>query len=116
MSKEWDPENVFEVLGNEAVRRILALAAVEPVSAQEIADHLDASEATIYRQIDACEQYDLLRADRRIDEAGNHYEVYETVLERACVEVTPGEIELDITLRRDVLDQFEDPPVDDETP
>jgi hypothetical protein len=39
MSKEWEPENVFDVLGCEIARQILAVASLQPVSAAELAQH-----------------------------------------------------------------------------
>lgn len=108
MSTEWEPDSVFDVLGNEEVRRILAVANLEPVSARDLADGLGVSEATIYRRVDACEEYDLLTETVRVDEDGNHYKVYETNLKRACFEVEGGGYDVNIELRRDLVDQFND--------
>jgi DNA-binding transcriptional ArsR family regulator len=108
VGREWDPENVFDVLGSEEVRRILALADVQPMSAGELADHLDASQPTIYRRVNACQEYDLLAEDTRIDEEGNHYKVFETTLERVCLEIDDGGFDVTISLRRDLVDRFTD--------
>jgi len=108
VGKEWDPETIFDVLGSERARRILALASVQPVSADRIAEHTDMSLPTIYRRVNALEEYDLLEADTRIDTDGNHYKTFETNLERVCFEIEDGGFDVDIRLRRDMVDQFEE--------
>lgn len=104
VANEWDHENVFDVLGSEEVRCILALADAEPVSAQALADRLDASQPTIYRRINVCEEYDLLAQTTRIDDEGNHHKVYRTNLQRACIEVADGGYDVTISLRHDLID------------
>ena len=108
MSRDWDPETVFDVLGSEEVRRILAVANVEPMSVPELADGLDVSEPTLYRRINVCQEYDLLIESTRVDEDGNHYKVYETALERVCFELDGGGFEVDLRLRRGLVEQSED--------
>lgn len=113
MSKDWDPETVFEVLGSQAVRQLLAAANLGPVSVPDLAAELEASEATIYRRVDVCQEYDLLREYDRIDDDGNHYKAYETSLERVCFELDGGAFTVDIELRRDLVEDtsvVEDPP------
>lgn len=107
MSKEWDPDTVFDVLASEDARKILALTSVEGLSAQELADYLDASEPTIYRRLDVLQEYDFVRADQQIDEQGNHYKTYSTSLERIEMEIEGGQFHIDIELERDLVDQFE---------
>jgi hypothetical protein len=60
VSKAWDPDDIFDVLASEDVRRILVATSVRPMSAKELADICDRSLATIYRRIQAMEDYDLL--------------------------------------------------------
>ena len=108
VAKEWEPETIFDVLGSERARRILALASVKPVSADELSDGLDASLPTIYRRVNALQEYDLLREETRIDTDGNHFKAFTTNLERICFEVEDGGFDIDIELRRDMVDQFED--------
>ncbi len=101
MSSEWDPANVFDVFGDESARRILALAAERSRSAEELADNLAIAQPTVYRRLDVLEARDLVRTDRRIDDDGHHYEVYETTLESATFELVDGEVVVDLTLTRD---------------
>lgn len=108
MGTDWEPETLFDVLGSEEVREILALTDVKPMSVQELSDHVDSSEPTVYRRVNACQEYDLLTADTEIGDDGNHYKVYEANLERVCLELNDGGFDVDIRLRRDLVDQFED--------
>nr|WP_264474849.1 helix-turn-helix domain-containing protein [Salinirubrum litoreum] len=108
VSKEWEPENVFDVFGSERARQILVLASVEPVSAEEIADRLDTSLPTVYRRVNAMVEYDLLAEDTAIDADGHHYTTYETKLQELCVEIEEGGFTIDIEYRRDLVDKFGD--------
>lgn len=99
---------MFDVLGSEEVRRILALADVRPMSAEEFAEHLEASQPTVYRRVNACQEYDLLAEETRIDEDGNHYKVFRTNLERVCLEIDDGGFDVTVSLRRDLVDRFTD--------
>ncbi|MFB6308285.1 MAG: ArsR/SmtB family transcription factor [Haloarculaceae archaeon] len=108
MGKEWDPENVFDVLGSEEVRKILALTNVKPMSAQELADRLETSRPTVYRRVNTCQEYDLLSEDTEIDADGNHYKVYEANLKRISFELEEGGFDVNIELRRDLVDRFGD--------
>ncbi len=108
VDRDWDPETIFDVLGSEAVRRVLAAANLEPVSVQQLADGLDASEPTIYRRVDVCQEYDLLTEATRVDEDGNHYKVYETNLERVCLELDGAGFAVNLELRREFVDREAD--------
>lgn len=106
--KEWEPESVLDVFGSEYARQILALASVEPMSAEELAEHCDVSLPTIYRRVNALLEYDLLQEETEIDADGAHYKVFETNLKRICFEVEDGGFAIDIELEQDVVDQFTD--------
>lgn len=106
MDTEWDPESVFDVLGNEHVRQILALASVEPVSADDLADHTDASQPTVYRRVNVLQEYDMLTEETELDDEGNHYKTYRTTLERVCFDVEDGGFTVDIQLRQDAVERF----------
>ena len=110
MPTEWDPETVFDVLGNEHVRQILVLASVKPVSAEELADHTDASQPTVYRRVNVLQEYDMLAEQRQLDDEGNHYKTYRTTLEAVCFAVEDGGFTVEVELRRDLVDQFSEQP------
>jgi len=104
VTSDWDPETVFDVLGSEEVRKILALTNVGGKSAQELADHLDISRPTVYRRVNTCQEYDLLREDTQIDEEGNHRKVYHASLERITFELDDAGFDVNIELRRDPIE------------
>lgn len=108
MSDGWDPDNVMDVFGNEYARQILALASVEPVAAEDIAEVLDASLPTVYRRVNVLLEYDLLKERTQVDEDGHHYQTFETSLKRVSFEVEDGGIDIDLELRRDLFDRFSD--------
>lgn len=108
MSKEWEPETIFDVFGSERAREILAMASVEPMSAQEFADRTGASLPTIYRRINALQEYDLLEEQTEIDKQGNHYKTFETNLEEVCFQIEDGSFTVDLRLRHDLVDKFDE--------
>lgn len=105
-SKEWEPETIFDVFASQTARQILALASLRPMSAQEFADHCEHSLPTVYRRVNALQEYDLLREDRAVEADGTQYKVFETNLERVCFEVEEGSVEVDLQLQHDMVDQF----------
>jgi predicted transcriptional regulator len=108
MSKEWESENVFDVLGCEIVRQILALASLRPLSATELAEHCDVSEPTIYRRLHALQEYDMLDEQIEVDDDGHHYKRFRTELKEARFQVEQGEFNIDIELKKDYTDKFTD--------
>lgn len=106
MSKEWEPENVFDVLGSEVARQILALASLRPLSATELAEHCDVSEPTIYRRVHALQEYDMLDEQRDIDDGGHHSKQFKTNLKEARFRVDDGQFDIDIQLKKDYSDKF----------
>lgn len=106
--KEWDPEGIFDLFGDDLTRRILVLASEQPLSADELAGTLDASHPTIYRRINALLEYDLVTEQQQIDAEGNHYKTFETTLNRISFEIDDGGYNIDIQMRENLIDQFDD--------
>ena len=104
VTADWDPATVFDVLGSEEVRKILALTNVEGKSAPELAEHLEISRPTVYRRVNACQEYDLLREDTELDDEGNHRQVYHASLERITFEVDDAGFDVNIELRREPVE------------
>jgi DNA-binding transcriptional ArsR family regulator len=100
----WDADSVFEVLGSELARKILVLTSAEPLSADELTERCNASQPTVYRRLDALEEYDMVREEVQYDEDGNHYAAYECRLEEVCFSVTDGAFSVDLELERTVVD------------
>lgn len=108
MSKEWNPETLFDVLASETARDVLALASIEPISASEIAEACDVSLPTAYRRVHALQEYDLLAEDVELDGDGNHYSIYRTRVTDITVRIRNGEVETDIDRERDLFDRFDE--------
>jgi len=106
VTKEWNPDTVFDVFGSEVARNILALASVRPVSAADIAEYCEVSEPTVYRRIHALQEYDMLAEETAIDDDGHHHNRYRTCLEEVRVRVDEGQFDIDLELNRDYTDKF----------
>ena len=105
MSRAWEADTVFDLLGNELVRELLALTSTERLSADALAERCSASQPTVYRRLDALEEYDLVGVHTEYDDAGNHYQSYECRLEEAHIAVEDGGFTVDLTLRRTPVDE-----------
>lgn len=108
MSKAWDPDDIFDVLASEDVRRILVATRVRPMSAKELADICDRSLATIYRRIQAMEDYDLLSEEPTRDPDGTQYNEYRSDLNEITISVDEGQLNVNIDIEKDTVDQFAD--------
>lgn len=106
MSKAWDPDDIFEVLASEDVRRILVATSVRPMSVKELADICDRSLATIYRRVQAMEDYDLLSEELARDPDGTQYNEYKSDLNEITISVDEGRLNVNIDIEKDTVDQF----------
>jgi DNA-binding transcriptional ArsR family regulator len=108
VSKEWEPESIFDVLASDTARTILARAEDEPIAAYEAKDYCNVSLPTIYRRIEALQRLDLLTEKRRIDDQGNHYSVYQSTIRRISFEPRQSDLAADVEHDRDIVDRFDD--------
>ena len=106
MSKDWNPSSLFEVFGDSLAREILVVASEQPVSAEAIGNHADASLPTVYRRLDTLTELDMLAERRHVDPDGNQYREFETALQGVTLEIDDGGIDVDIRIRRDISDRF----------
>lgn len=106
MTKEWEPENVFEVIGSEVARQILALASRRPMAATELADICQVSEPTVYRRIHALQEYEMLDESVAYDDDGHHYKLYQTNLEELRMQVDAGQLDVNLHYDEDYTDKF----------
>jgi predicted transcriptional regulator len=106
VSKAWDPDDIFDVLASDDVRRILVATSVRPMSAKELADICDRSLATIYRRVQAMEDYDLLSEELARDPDGTQYNEYKSDLNEITISVDEGRLNVSIDIERDTVDQF----------
>lgn len=108
MSKEWEPENVFDILGDDLARRILMMASRDPVSVETIAEHCDVALPTVYRRVNALTERDLLSEQSRVAEDGHHHKCYQTTLREITLRVAADGFTIDLQRKRDLTDHFED--------
>lgn len=108
MSKEWNPDDVFDVLASDVARRILVLASDGPVSADELAAECEVSLPTVYRRVNVLLKYDFLTEERQLDADGNHYKTFETALQRIAFEFDADGVGVETDRRRGLVDQFEE--------
>lgn len=106
--KEWEPTDVFDLFGDELTRRILVLASDRPLSADDAASMLDASPPTIYRRFNELHEYDLVKERQQIDKDGNHYKTFETTLNKVVLEIENGGFNINLQMRKSLVDQFGD--------
>lgn len=105
--KEWNVADIFDLFGDALARQILVLASRKPMSADELADHLEASSPTIYRRLNTLADYDLVDESVEFSEDGNHYRTFETTLRRLTFEIDSGGYNINFEVRRSLVDQFE---------
>ena len=106
MSKAWDPDDIFDVLASEDVRRILVATNVRSMSVKELADICDRSLATIYRRIQAMENYNLVSEEITRDADGTQYSEYKSELNEITISVEEGQLDININIEKDTVDQF----------
>jgi len=106
VSKEWEPDDIFDVLASETARRVLAATSVRAMSAQELGEVCDTSLPTVYRRVNALVEYDLLSEELEVDTDGTQYKRYTNDLERIEVQVDDGSFNVNIEIETDAVDQF----------
>ncbi len=106
MSKAWDPDDIFDILASKDVRRILVATSVQPMSAKELAEVCDRSLATIYRRVQAMENYNLLTEEVTRDPDGTQYSEYRSELNEITISLEQGQLDVDISIEKDAVDQF----------
>lgn len=85
MANEWQPNDIFDILGDERVQAIFQLTARRSMSATELIDELDASSSSIYRRISVLTERNLLHERNSVERDGNHYNVYQPNFDHATI-------------------------------
>jgi hypothetical protein len=106
VSKAWNPDDIFDVLASEDVRQILVATNVRSMSVKELADICDRSLATIYRRIQAMENYNLVSEEITRDADGTQYSEYKSELNEITISVEEGQLDININIEKDTVDQF----------
>ncbi|WP_058365461.1 winged helix-turn-helix domain-containing protein [Haloparvum sedimenti] len=104
-SKQWDPETVFDLFGDETARGVLLLSQ-RPRSAEDLAEELDVSLPTVYRRTKQLTKFGLLAEHVRADENKNRYRVFETTLDRLSVALDEEGFHVDVDTTGQLDDRF----------
>lgn len=106
MSKEWDPSDIFDVLGCEYAREVLVAADDGPLSAREIAERCEASLPTVYRRIDVLQEYGFVAEHDRVTADGTHHSAFETTLDRVTLHVEDDDITVEPSFTHRLGEKF----------
>ncbi|WP_335999449.1 ArsR/SmtB family transcription factor [Halorientalis halophila] len=96
MSEDWELAEVLDLLSDEYARSILAATSVEPMSAKELSEQVNASLPTVYRRIEWLQEYELLEERTKVELSGNHHKVYSATLGRFAMDLAEGGYEATI--------------------
>lgn len=108
VSEDCPPEELFALFDDSCARTILTHTSESPMSATELNEVCDASQATVYRRIDRLVECGLLEERTEFQDEGRHYGVFVARLERITIEITDGELDVTVDERADVADAFTD--------
>jgi len=106
VSKEWGPDDIFDVLASETAREILLLSRSESMSAQELAERCGTSKPTVYRRVQKLDEYDLLETDLVVDDSGNHYRTFRTNTDRICFDIEEDDWIVTVHFEEDFVERF----------
>ena len=106
MSVESDPDEVFELLGDEYVRTILRASSEKRQSAKDLSEACDSALSTVYRRVDALEDHHLLLEGTELEVDGSHHSVYEAGFTELTVTLEDGEFALEFALVRETHERF----------
>lgn len=104
--KQWDPDDVFDVLASNEARKILSAASVRSVSVDELEEICDASLPTIYRRINVLKEFGMLSEERVFDPEKGQYKQLTTDLEKISVVVENGGFNVNVEMRTDTVEKF----------
>ncbi|WEL16574.1 MULTISPECIES: winged helix-turn-helix domain-containing protein [unclassified Halorhabdus] len=110
MSGDSETAELLALLEDEYAREILTATSAQPMSAERLSQHCDASDSTIYRRVDRLKNHDLIDEQTQFDPDGHHYSVYISCLESVTVSFEDGECRIELERRRpaeeDPADRF----------
>lgn len=101
-----DGTDLLGLLGDKYVQAILAATSVEPMSAKELSEELNADVSTIYRRVDDMLEYDLVVERTQIVEDGSHHSVYHANVNHVDIDIDDGEFTVNIEVRESPADRF----------
>jgi DNA-binding transcriptional ArsR family regulator len=96
-SEQASPEpttaEILELLGDEYARRVLEAVAEKPRSGRAVAEVAGVSRPTAYRRLNDFRDIGLVTTEMVISQDGQHYERFETTLDRIDISFESGDIE-----------------------
>jgi len=92
---------LLDLLDDAHVRTILTATSVEPLSAKELSDRCDVSQATVYRRLDRLTDTDLVAERTRPRADGHHDTVYTATLDEVSIKLRNGDLTVDLDRRGD---------------
>lgn len=105
--KEWDPDNVLDLLGDSLAQRVLVATRARPKSAEELAEKFDVSLPTVYRRTNRLIEHGLLSDHLRADERKNQYKVFEATVSEVVIRVEDRGYEVEIKTSSTVGARFD---------
>lgn len=103
---EADPDELFDALGDEYVRKILAETSREPLSAKQLSDRCEMSVSTVYRRADAMTELGLLEERTHVDVDGHHHSEYAPAVDHLDVDIDDGALHVEVSPREDAADRL----------
>lgn len=91
-----DDADVVALLDDEYARAALLLTYREELSADDLADRIDAAPSTVYDRLSRLTDHDLVAERQQIDPDGHHRKTYRARLDQVVAELTTEGFELRI--------------------
>ncbi|WP_255197343.1 ArsR/SmtB family transcription factor [Halorarius litoreus] len=103
---ETNPDEVFDLLGDEYVRDILVATSREALSAKELSDRCGMSVSTVYRRAETLTSHGLLVERTHIDRDGHHHSEFEAAIDHLDVDLDADGFNIALRQKEDVVDRF----------
>lgn len=91
-----DDADVVALLDDEYARAALVLTYREELSADDLAERIDAAPSTVYDRLSRLTDHDLVAERQQIDPDGHHHKTYRARLDQVVAELTAEGFELRI--------------------
>lgn len=107
VSEESPLETVVALLDDDHARAILTATSDEALSAKELSERCDISQATVYRRVDRLTGAGLVTERTRPRADGHHDTVYVASLDELTVRLRDGRLEFELDRRgEDIADRL----------
>ncbi len=97
---------ILDLLGYSYVQEILVATSEDAKSAKELSEALGADLSTIYRHADNMIEQNLLVEGTRVVDDGSHYTVYEANIDHVGIDLSDGELTVEVSVRESPADRF----------